>query len=102
MVILYVNVSWEESFRKNQKRYNPNKPDSILEHGLPDEKMEKLYRYVDFDKISEGDPEFIKIHGIKVPYAVFENEDDVTTQRGEVLGKRLEETLEKLWRNFSL
>jgi hypothetical protein len=32
-----------------------------------------------------------------VPYAVFENEDDVTTARGTALGERLEETLTKLW-----
>ena len=29
--------------------------------------------------------------GVKVPYAVFENEDDVTTDRSEPLGQRLEE-----------
>jgi hypothetical protein len=100
MAILYVNVSWEESFRKNRARYNPNRPDSILEHSLPDEKMEKLYRYVDWDEISAADPEFIKIQGIKVPYAVFENKDDVTSQGGEKLASRLEETLGRLWRLY--
>ena len=46
--ILYVDVSWEESLRKNRKRKNPDKPYSILEHSLEDEKIETLYRGDDF------------------------------------------------------
>jgi len=34
LAILYLDVSWEESLRKNRARFNPDKPDSILEHGL--------------------------------------------------------------------
>jgi len=41
--ILYVNVSLSESLRKNRKRFNPDKPDSILEHGLPMVKYEFLF-----------------------------------------------------------
>ena len=41
MAVLYIDVPWEESLRKNRRRFNPDKPDSILEHGLPDQKMEK-------------------------------------------------------------
>jgi hypothetical protein len=99
--ILYVNVSWEESLRKNRARFNPDRPDSILEHGLSDEKLEILYKDSDWEEISAGDPHFISIQGVKVPYAVFENEDDVTTTRGDELGQRLEETLEELWRIYS-
>jgi hypothetical protein len=44
MSILFLQVSWEESLRKNRKRFNPAKPDSILEHGLSDDKMERLYK----------------------------------------------------------
>jgi len=40
---LYVDVTYEESLRKNRARFNPERPDSILEHGLPDEKLERLY-----------------------------------------------------------
>ena len=98
MVILYVNVSYEESLRKNRKRFNPDKPDSILEHGLPDEKMERLYKDVDWDSLPKFDGKFIEVKGVQVPYVVFENGDDVTTQRGEALGKRLDETLQALWR----
>jgi hypothetical protein len=101
MAILYVNVSWEESLRKNRKRFNPEHPDSILEHSLPDSKLEKLYRYSDWDELIEGNPEFLLIQENRVPYVIFENEDDVTTARDEALGKRLEETLKVLWERYT-
>jgi hypothetical protein len=97
MALLYINVSWEESFRKNKKRYNPDRRHSILEHGLPDRKLKDLYRHSDWETLSADDPEFIEIKGVRVPYVVFENEDDVTTQGGEALIERLEETLGRLW-----
>ena len=96
LAILYVNVSWEESLRKNKARFNPKKPDSILEHGLSDAKMESLYRYSDWDELRAGDPEFIMIQDLPVPYVVFENEDDVTSQGGEALSARLRESLSNL------
>jgi len=95
--ILYIQVSWEESLRKNLRRFNPDRPDSILEHGLPDDKLERLYKESDWEEFSAEDPEFITIQGIQVPYVVFENEDDVTTPRGPELGQRLEESLARLW-----
>jgi hypothetical protein len=101
MAILYVNVSWEESLRKNRKRFNPNKPDSILEHSLPDGKLERLYRENDWGEITANHPDRIEIQGRQVPYAVMENEDDVTSQGGDYLGKRLEDTLNSLWRLYS-
>jgi hypothetical protein len=97
MAIIYVRVSWEQSLRKNKRRYNPDRPDSILEHGLPDEKLEKLYRHTDWDEISSKDPEFISINGKMIPYVIFENEDDVTSTRGIALGERLEEAMKRLW-----
>jgi hypothetical protein len=35
-----------------------------------------------------------------VPYAVFENGDDVTTAQGDALGERLEATLNTLWQRY--
>ena len=100
MAVMYINVSWEESLRKNQARFNPKRPDSILEHGLSNDKMETLYRGSDWAEISAQDPAFLTIQGKRVPYAVFENEDDVTTERGAALGQRLEETLFTLWERY--
>ena len=96
-VIIYVNVPFEESLRKNRRRFNPDRPDSILEHGLPDDKLERLYKEVDWEKFSETDPNYIPIRDLKIPYAVFENEDDVTTNTPALLAERLKETLAKLW-----
>ncbi len=98
--VLYVDVSWEESLRKNRQRANPEKPDSILEHSLPDAKLERLYKEVDWPEVSAGDPQVLTIQGQRVPYAVFDNRDDVTTARGEALGERLEQVLGTLWEAY--
>ena len=96
-VILYVNVSFSESLRKNRRRFNPNRPDSILEHGLSDEKMEILYKDEDWSELTREAGGRLTINGHQVPYAVFENEDDVTTGKPELLASRLESALGKLW-----
>jgi hypothetical protein len=94
---LYVRVSWEESLRKNRRRFNPDKPHSILEHGLSDDKMERLYRQDDWDELDRAAPGHLSVRGRMVPAVVFENEDDVTTPRGSALGERLFGTLAGLW-----
>jgi hypothetical protein len=95
--IVYVRVPFEESLRKNRRRFNPDKPDSILEHGLPDEKMERLYREDDFASLAPGESGLIEIRGGHVPFAVFPNEDDVTTDKPDQLAARLESVLGELW-----
>lgn len=98
MAILYVDVSWEESLRKNRKRFNPARPDSILEHGLSDDKLERLYKESDWEAVSNGHKDYLPIQGYKVPYVVFNNNDDLTSQSGEILGHRLEKLFGDLWR----
>jgi hypothetical protein len=95
--ILYVKVSFAESLRKNRKRFNPDRPDSVLEHGLSDAKMETLYRQDDWAEIAPRESGRIALNGCQVPYAVFENEDDVTTGKTDLLPARLEGALGKLW-----
>jgi hypothetical protein len=98
--VLYLDVTYEESLRKNRARFNPDRPDSILQHGLSDEKMETLYKADDFADFSAGDPDWLSVRGIKVPYVVFDNHDDVTTGMGEALGERLEARLGRLWEGY--
>lgn len=94
---LYVQVSYEESLRKNRRRHNPERPDSILEHSLADKKMEHLYLEDDWADFTSDSPIHLTVRGIRVPYVIFENEDDITTGRGEALGARLEIVLDRLW-----
>jgi hypothetical protein len=96
--LVYIRVSFEESRRKNRRRFNPNRPYSILEHSLPEEKLERLYRDDDWPALSAADPQVLSIQGRRVPYAVFENEDDLTTSSGLALGARLEQVLDGLYR----
>ena len=98
--ILYVQVSFEESRRKNRKRFNPERPDSILEHAVDDKKLDTLYRHDDWQDLHSGSDtgNFLQIRDYKVPFVVFENEDDVTTAGGGAFENRLEEASSRLWR----
>lgn len=95
-VLVYINVPYEESLRKNRKRFNPNKPDSILEHGLPDDKLEKMYKLVDWEEVSSASMTHINISGVEVPYVVFENMPSKTDDP-ELLGPALDEVFARLW-----
>jgi hypothetical protein len=95
--ILYVNVSYRESLRKNRRRFNPQRPHSILEHALPDEKLERLYRYDDWVDITANALPYLTIRLNKLPFEVFENEDDVTTEKPDLLADRLKICLSRLW-----
>ena len=99
MAVLYLNVSWSESRRKDAKRYNPDDAGSILEHSVGS-KIEKLYKEIDWEEVSAPSPTHLNIADVQVPYVVMENEDDVTTARGDALGNRLEQSLQTLWKNY--
>ena len=95
--IVYINVSFEESVRKNRRRFDPAQADSILFHGLPDEKMEFYYKTNDWEKLSGGRKlGRIRIRDFDVPFAVFDNEPEVTDDPKK-LGTVLEQVCALLW-----
>ena len=94
--IVYIKVSYEESCRKNRRRFRPDQADSILYHSLPDEKMEFYYKTNDWDRIAPANEGFIQIRGHQVPYAVFPNEPEQTDDPAK-LGKALEDVFTRLW-----
>ncbi len=96
--LIYIDVSYAESVRKNRRRARAGAEHSILHHSLPDAKMERYYKVNDWHAIAGERPEGeIDMGGIGVPFAVFENEPEVT-DRPEALGARLEEVCKRLWK----
>jgi len=95
-VTLYISISWEESLRKNRRRYNPDRPDSWLQHALEDQKLEMLYKESDWESFAGRDERFLEVGGQRVPYAVFDNMPE-KTDRPEKIAPPLEETCRRLW-----
>jgi len=95
--ILYINVSYEESLRKNRKRFDPKKPDSILHHSLPDAKMERYYKTNDWEQLTGGQKwGRLAVREHQVPFAVFDNEPEQTDDPVK-LGTALDAAFGKLW-----
>ncbi len=93
---IYIRVGMEESLRKNLRRRNPDRPDSILEHSLENKKLEYLYRESDWDEFSSASPDHLVVGDHRIPYAVFENEPEKTDDPVR-LGKHLEGVCDRLW-----
>jgi hypothetical protein len=98
-VIVYVSVSYAESFRRNRRRARPEQEDSILHHSLPDDKMENYYKTNDWEKLSGGASQgIIQVRAHRVPFAVFQNEPEQTDDPVK-LGPALEEVFANLWKS---
>jgi hypothetical protein len=97
--VVYINVSYEESCRKNRRRFDRSQAHSILFHSLPDEKMEFYYKVNDWDKMAKGSDGYLRIKGHTVPFSVFNNEPEVT-DKPEKLGITLEDVFRKLWKRM--
>jgi hypothetical protein len=98
--VVYIKVSYEESCRKNRRRARKGLEGSILFHSLPDDKMEFYYKTNDWDKIAPDMQGFIDVKGVKVPYAVFPNEPEVTDKPDE-LARALDDVFRRLWKKFN-
>jgi hypothetical protein len=99
--IVYIDVSYEESVRKNRRRARPGMDDSILHHSLPDEKMEFYYRTNDWHVLTEGALDgTIPVRDHKVPFAVLPNEPEKTDDPAK-LGPALEDAFGRLWKRTS-
>ena len=97
--VVYINVSYEESCRKNRRRFDRKQAHSVLFHSLPDEKMEFYYKVNDWNKMAKGNDGYLKIKGHTVPFSVFNNEPEVT-DKPEELGIALEDVFGKLWKRL--
>ena len=97
--ILYVSVSFEESWRRNIARYDEKLRDGILTHSVPREEMEKTYGSDDWGSIAGKAHGAIEIEGIHVPYATMLNEPESVDP--VVLGDRYAAALGPLYNAWS-
>ena len=76
--ILYINVSYAESRRKNEARYQEALKGAILAHELPDESLERFSSETDFEELTGGrESGFIEVRGIKIPFVSMNNEPEL-------------------------
>jgi hypothetical protein len=77
--ILYIDVSFEESFRRNSARYQKGREESILFHKVPDRDMLGFFRENDWTTMTNGAPDGrLELHGVHVPFVSMPNEPEST------------------------
>ncbi len=95
--ILYLSVSFEESWRRNLARYDAARRGGILTHSVPREEMERTYGTDDWQALTDGQPHGrLAVGAVEVPFATLANEPESTDPR--VLGPRYASALEPLFR----
>lgn len=94
--ILYIDVSGEESMRRNEARYQEKLKHTVLAHKCPDEDMERFYRDDDWPELTGKKASgYVEIKGVSVPFVTMPNEPESTDPA--VLGPRYGDALERLW-----
>lgn len=93
--ILHILVTFEESYRKNNARYEKGLESSILFHKVPDKDMFGFFKENDWLELTENRPDgYLMINDVKVPFLTMNNEPELTDPEG--LEKRYSLALKKL------
>jgi hypothetical protein len=93
--ILYIEVSFEESYRRNSARYRPGREESTLFHKVPDRDMLGYFRDNDWARVTGGARHgYLELSGVCVPFVSMNNEPE-STDPG-VLGERYAAALGRL------
>ena len=94
-VILYVSVSFEESWRRNVARYDEKRKSGLLTHSVPRAEMEATYGTDDWFDIAPKPHGTISVQGLNVPYVTMNNEPE--SKDPQVLGPRYRAALDALY-----
>ncbi len=95
--ILYIEVTGQESLRRNEARYQEKLKSSILAHKCPDEDMARFYKEDDWPQLTEAKRDgFLTLAGVRVPFVTMNNEPESTDP--VVLGPRYGAALDVLWK----
>ena len=96
-VIVYIFVSFEESQRRNEARYQEALAHSILAHRLPEEAIQRFSAQQDFmDLVDNRDSGYVDLRGISVPFVVIHNAPELKERAA--LEARYTPALQTLWK----
>jgi hypothetical protein len=94
--ILFIQVTRDESWRRNVARYQEKLKHSILAHMVPKETYDFFYDVNDWDVLTGGAASGrITVNGIQVPFVTMNNEPESTDPA--VLEERYAKALGVLW-----
>lgn len=94
--IFFIQVSREESWRRNVARYQEKLRHSILAHMVPRETYDHFYDTNDWAALTEGAPAgWLHLNGVDVPFVTMNNEPESTDPA--VLEERYAAALGELW-----
>lgn len=91
--ILYLDVSFEESWRRNVARYDRAHRDGLLTHSVPREEMERTYARDDWPALALHRLGYIE--PIRVPYVTVPNTPEPKTTHD--FAQRFRPALDALW-----
>ncbi|HEU67939.1 MAG TPA: hypothetical protein ENN53_01760 [Candidatus Acetothermia bacterium] len=94
--ILYLDVPFEESWRRNLTRYDRSRRGGILTHSVPREEMERTYARDDWAELAPGGSGYIVAQGIRIPYLTVPNSPQPEGHLG--FSRRFAPALTALWR----
>lgn len=78
--ILFVLVSYPESCRRNDARYQAQLKHSVLAHKVPDATMAAFYQTHDWLELTHQQPQgYLPVNGVRVPYVTVDNEIEPRT-----------------------
>jgi len=94
--IIYIDVTAEDSWRRNVARYEEKQRHSILAHMVPKETYDFHFRTHDwYDVTEKKESGFVTVSGVRVPYITMNNEPELPP--GPEIGERYRKALETLW-----
>lgn len=99
--ILYVDVSYEESRRRNIARYEEKLKHSVLAHKVPEEDIVRFSSETDWhDLTNKKDSGVLDLNGLKVPFVTMHNEPELPP--GPEIAARYESALDRLFEIYNV
>ena len=93
--IVYLDVTFEESWRRNVARYDQARREGILTHSVPREEMERTYAAGDWASLAPAATGHVHAGGVRVPYITVPNVPEPISP--DDFARRFHPALDRLW-----